>query len=98
MWFQRSGLYFLADENSMPVLVKYDESVSYLPVFETKEAATIAAKNLTATKSNAISNANHTVNPTPFSWSGFKQSQEHMKQQGHMLFVYPMSPQEYGQK
>lgn len=98
MWFQRAALYFLSDENAMPVLVKYDDSVSYLPVFETKEAAAIAAKNLALTTSSTISGTNRSVIPTPFSWSRFKQSQEHMKQLGHMLFVYPMSPQEYGSK
>jgi len=93
--FAHSQFFALVAENSQPVLVKFDETVSYLPVFETKQEAALAAKNLEATNSSAIQKAS-ALAPQEFTWSAFRQWQQQMKDIGIMLFVYPMSPGEYG--
>ena len=81
---------------SMPVLVKYDNSVVYLPVFESKSSAEEAARNLARSKSESVVAQNATAHPSEFSWSSFRTWHQQNKKRGIMLFVYPMSPADFG--
>jgi len=89
-------LYVLADEKNSPLLVKYDSSASYLPVFETELSAREAMVNLKKGASSSVCNPTANYQCKPFEWCLFKQWQENSNRSGYMLFVYPMSPRDYG--
>ena len=69
-------LYVLADEKNSPLLVKYDSSASYLPVFETELSAREAMVNLKKGASSSVCNPTANYQCKPFEWCLFKQWQE----------------------
>jgi hypothetical protein len=91
-----ASMYIIIGNDSMPVLVKFDDLVSYLPVFETKAGAKLAATNLKkgAGEKLQISSGSYTV--CEFSWEFFREHQLRMKNNGVTLFIYPMAPSDYG--
>ena len=79
-----------------PVLVKYGEGVCYLPVFESVGAATEAAKNITNPSAPSVIKTDQKCSPVKFSWSSYRKWRNEHLALGHTLFVYPMSPRDYG--
>jgi hypothetical protein len=98
MWPAGINMYILANHDGSPVLVKYGDGICYLPVFESKKAAAEAASNLANTSSPSLIKSDERYTPAEFSWSSYRKWRYEHLEHGHTLFVYPMSPQDYGSK
>lgn len=96
LWLNSPRMFILADGNSMPLLVKFDEHISYMPVFESMSCAREALANLPAATAEHVLKTHGAYRVEKFSWELFRQQYEHHKKLGMMLFVYPMSPADYG--
>lgn len=91
-------IWMITDRHGMPVLVKYNEKVSYLPVFESEVAAREAARNLGGTSNQAVNKGSGSYVVLPFEWNEFREFWNRSHGEGIMLFVYPMSKSDYGGK
>ena len=96
MWPHHEEMFVLVETNAMPLLVKFDDTVSYLPVFESKEAAAFAVRSLKNPTKEAVQKPNGELQTRRFSWADFRHWKETLNKTGTMLFVYPMSPSDYG--
>ena len=94
----RIVMYLLVNSKGIPVFVKYDSAISYMPVFQIEKNAAEAAKNLMNGAIEAIRNTTDEYSIRIFDWGFFKEWQARLDQQHIMLFVYPMSPKDYGSK
>lgn len=96
MWPHREEMFVLVDSNAAPILVKFDDTVSYMPVFESKDAAASAARSLKNPTKDAVQKSEGEYQTREFSWAFFRQWKQTLDKTGIMLFVYPMSPSDYG--
>lgn len=91
-------MYVLVSSQGVPLLVKYDSTISYLPVFHTDSEAIEASCNLVKSASPAVQKTGDAYYVRLFEWELFKDWQLKMDKQNIMLFMYPMSPKDYGAK
>lgn len=89
-------MYSLVNESDVPILVKYDEGISYFPVFQSEENALSALKNLSGSTSSSILRSETEYFPKCFSWAMFQEWKSKLDEHGTMLFLFPMSPSDYG--
>lgn len=89
-------MYLLVNSEGIPLLVKYDSTISYLPVFRTVENAMEASQNLMKGASSAVQKTDGAYSSRLLEWDFFKDWQEKLDQKNIMLFLYPMSPKDFG--